>query len=269
MSLIDTHCHLKSFLENNTLQDVLLRARNAGVEKMITVGTSPEDWHCYQKLASSYNYIFFTVGLHPCYVDYDWRKHVASISEYWNDTIKPVSLGEIGLDYFRLPKDKAKKNEIIKNQHECFFAQLEIAKILDCPIVIHSRNAFDDCIRLIDLSGVDWQKVVFHCFSEGVDKLIQLKERGGRASFTGNITYDKNSHLCESVKVQGVDILMLETDSPYLSPEPNRKRMNEPSKIYDIFEFLVYLLDCESDELQNSIFRNSKEFYKLDISRRD
>ena len=266
MSLIDTHCHLKSFLENNTLQDVLLRARNAGVEKMITVGTSPEDWHCYQKLASSYNYIFFTVGLHPCYVDYDWRKHVASISEYWNDTIKPVSLGEIGLDYFRLPKDKAKKNEIIKNQHECFFAQLEIAKILDCPIVIHSRNAFDDCIRLIDLSGVDWQKVVFHCFSEGVDKLIQLKERGGRASFTGNITYDKNSHLCESVKVQGVDILMLETDSPYLSPEPNRKTVNEPSKIGQIFEFTSSLFDDDKNNLNDSIYHNSIKFFNLEIS---
>ena len=266
MSLIDTHCHLKSFLENNTLQELLLRARNAGVEKMITVGTSPEDWHCYQKLASSYNYIFFTVGLHPCYVDYDWRKHVASISEYWNDTIKPVSLGEIGLDYFRLPKDKAMKNEIIKYQHECFSAQLEIAKILDCPIVIHSRNSFDDCIRLIDLSGVDWQKVVFHCFSEGVDKLIQLKERGGRASFTGNITYDKNSYLCESVKVQGVDILMLETDSPYLSPEPNRKTINEPSKIGQIFEFTSSLFDDDKNNLKDSIYHNSIKFFNLEIS---
>ena len=266
MSLIDTHCHLKSFIENNTLYEVLERARSVGVESFITVGTNPEDWSCYQALSQSYKNIYYTAGLHPCYVDQNWRKQVEYIPAYWNHANPPVSFGEIGLDYFRLPKDKSKSNDIIKRQQDCLCAQLDMAKALDCPIIIHSRNSFEDCVKFIDQSGVDWQKVVFHCFSEGINQLMELIKRGGRASFTGNITYIQNSKVLEAIKAQGIETLMIETDSPYLSPEPNRKSINEPSRINDILEFISSLIDYDYDDLKDTVFYNSRRFYNLSMS---
>ena len=178
----------------------------------------------------------------------------------------PVSFGEIGLDYFRLPNDKSKSNDIIKRQQDCLCAQLDMAKALDCPIIIHSRNSFEDCVKFIDQSRVDWQKVVFHCFSEGINQLMELIKRGGRASFTGNITYIKNSKVLEAIKAQGIETLMIETDSPYLSPEPNRKSINEPSRIHDILEFISSLIDYDYDDLRDTVHCNSRRFYNLSMS---
>ena len=269
MSFIDTHCHLKSFLEKNILDEVLNRARSVGVDALITIGTNKSDWDCYQKLARKHKNIFFTVGLHPCYVDQNWRDNIDSIFEYWNTHDKPSAFGEIGLDYFHLPNDKSKASEIIKEQQQCFIAQLELAKSLNCSVVIHSRNSFDDCVKFIDRSGVDWQKVVFHCFSEGISEVTKLNQRKGRASFTGNVTYSKNPKMVEVIKAQGIDLLMLETDSPYLSPEPNRRSINEPYRINDIFEFISLHLDYKPNDLRDAIFRNATKFFKLNLSSND
>ena len=103
--------------------------------------------------------------------------------------------------------------KIIFWQKEALRKQLSIARKLDCPVIIHSRSAFDDCVREIDGSGVNWNKVVFHCFTEGVREISMLIERGGRASFTGIITFPKNEKLLEAVKYQGLEKLMIETDS--------------------------------------------------------
>lgn len=264
MSLIDTHCHLKFFEENKTLEHTLDRARNAGVTRLITVGTNQDDWLCYQSLAKLYHEIFFTIGLHPCYVDKNWPIYVDSIPDYWNHADKPVAFGEIGLDYFHLPKEKSMHYKIVKEQQRCFCKQLKLAKTLDCPIIVHSRESFADCVKFIDHCGVDWQKVVFHCFSEGVAEINEIIKRGGRASFTGNITYKKNFSLLEVVKSQGVEKLMLETDSPYLSPEPNRKSINEPFRAREIIQFISLLLGYENEELEKVVTRNSKEFFNLD-----
>ena len=138
-------------------------------------------------------------------------------------------------------------SEIIKEQQQCFIAQLELAKSLNCSVVIHSRNSFDDCVKFIDRSGVDWQKVVFHCFSEGISEVTKLNQRKGRASFTGNVTYSKNPKMVEVIKAQGIDLLMLETDSPYLSPEPNRRSINEPYRInkYEGFGCICFFIKTE------------------------
>jgi len=105
MSWLDTHCHLQSFLRNHELESVLERAQERGVEKMVTVGTSPEDWADYQQLAQSYpNQIYYSAGLHPGYVDENWHEKVQGLENFWKGMTMPVALGEIGLDYFRLPK---------------------------------------------------------------------------------------------------------------------------------------------------------------------
>ena len=263
MSLIDSHCHLKTFVQKNTLSNVLARAKTAGVEKYITVGTSIQDWDCYQSLARNNPDIFYSVGLHPCYVANDWPDDVEKILNYWDSQCKPVALGEIGLDYFHLPKDKNLSLENVIQQKQCFSRQLDLARVLDCPVIIHSRNSFNDCVYLIDQSGLEWEKVVFHCFSEGELQMKEISSRGGRASFTGNITYPGNDKILEAVKYQGVEKLILETDSPYLSPEPNRKSKNEPSRVKEILGFLESIFEDDCQQMEELIRMNTEEFFML------
>ena len=263
MSLIDSHCHLKTFVQKNTLGSVLARAKTAGVEKFITVGTNIKDWDCYQSLARNNPDIYYSVGLHPCYVASNWADDVEKILDYWDSESKPVALGEIGLDYFHLPKDKNLSLENVIQQKQCFSRQLDLARLLDCPVIIHSRNSFKDCVYLIDQSGLEWEKVVFHCFSEGELQMKEIFSRGGRASFTGNITYAGNDKILEAVKYQGVEKLILETDSPYLSPEPNRKSKNEPYRVNDILDFIRLSFEIDLAELEDIVWKNTQDFFGL------
>ena len=123
---------------------------------MVTVGTCPKDWKVYEKLAQEYTErVYYSVGLHPGYVDENWMDELLSIRNFWKNDHTPVALGEIGLDYFRLPKDRAEAEKTIYFQKEAFRSQLKIARDLDCPVIIHSRSAFNDCIAEVDQSGVD------------------------------------------------------------------------------------------------------------------
>ena len=263
MSLIDSHCHLQSFVQKKSLDGVLSKAKSAGVKKLITIGTSIDDWDCYQSLAQSKPNIFYSVGLHPCNVGNDWSKDIEKIPEYWNSVCQPVAFGEIGLDYFHLPKDKNLAEKKVNQQQQCFSRQLQLAKLLDIPTIIHSRNSFEDCVSLIDQSGLDWQKVVFHCFSNGKLQIQKLVDRGGRASFTGNITYAGNGQIVDAVRYQGIEKLMLETDSPYLCPEPYRKCKNEPFRIRELLVFLKSLFEEDLNLIENTIYSNTEKFFRL------
>ena len=261
MSWFDTHCHLQSFLKNHELESVLEHAQERGVEKMVTVGTSPEDWTDYQQLAQSYpNQIYYSAGLHPGYVDENWSENVKGLENFWKGMTKPVALGEIGLDYFRLPKNKSDAEKMIFWQKEAFRFQLKIARQFACPIIIHSRSAFDDCVQEIDEVGVDWEKVVFHCFTEGIKEISMLMERGGRASFTGILTFPKNKELLKAVQHQGFNKLMLETDSPYLAPVPYRGKKNQPAYLPEIGDFVKKLT---GNIVENYCWENAIKFYEI------
>src|SRR5690606_11313171 len=128
-------------------------ASEAGVERLVTVGTAPEDWAQYAELATEHPQIDFTVGLHPCSVEAGWETSVAQIDAFWVGATKPVALGEIGLDRFHLPKIETEAHAVFASQVAAFEAQLELAKRLECPVVIHSRGAFAECVEVIDRSG--------------------------------------------------------------------------------------------------------------------
>ena len=153
MEWIDSHCHLDGFLNKGILPDVLDRASASGVNQMIAIGTDLKDWEINYNLAAELNdRIAYTVGLHPCYVTEAWVKAVEQLEEYFSRPTLPVALGEIGLDYFHLPIDVKKNNALKVYQQSAFEVQLQIAKRQNCPIVIHSRNAFEDTISMIELS---------------------------------------------------------------------------------------------------------------------
>ena len=258
MGLIDTHTHLETFARHGVLPEALTRARQAGLEAMITIGTSPDDWGLYRGLAKENpGYVHFSAGLHPCAVDEGWEKAMEQLEDFWpaNDREssgglpRPVALGEIGLDRFHLPKNDVVEAEKIFGWQQAAFAEgLAMAKRLGCPIVVHSRGAFVECVEMIDGSGVDWSKVVFHCFTEGVAEMNELTQRGAWASFTGIVTYNSADNVRAAAKAQGLQRLMVETDAPYLTPMPHRGKPNEPAFLRHTADYCAREVFGVSDE---------------------
>ncbi|HEY3756364.1 MAG TPA: TatD family hydrolase [Opitutaceae bacterium] len=266
MLLIDSHCHLDGYARRGELAAVIERARAAGVGEMIAIGTDRDDWELNRQLARDHaGYVHYSVGLHPCNVGEDWESAAALIADYWrNDKDRPNALGECGLDRFHLPKDDAAAAaRVFDWQRLAFVRQLEIAKELNCPLVVHSRHAFPECVQLIDASGVNWQKVVFHCFSEGADEMAELNRRGGRGSFTGILTYKNADSVRAAAKVQGLERFMVETDAPFLAPMPHRGKPNEPGLMRHTAEYAAGLFGISLEALAERATANTREFFGL------
>ena len=264
--MIDTHTHLESFVRQNTLAGALARAKEAGLEAMITIGTSPDDWALYQGLAREHaGFVHYTVGLHPCAVEAEWAAAQAQVEAFWGGAgPRPVALGEIGLDRFHLPQDAVEAERILGWQRAAFTAGLALAKRLGCPVVVHSRGAFAECVELIDASGVDWTKVVFHCFTEGEAEMAQLARRGGFGSFTGVLTYKSADNVRAAAKAQGLARLMIETDAPYLTPMPHRGKPNEPAYVRHTAEFAAKeVFQVTVEELAAATTANARRFFGL------
>lgn len=269
MGLIDTHTHLESFFRRGTLPETLQRAQTAGVSELITIGTSPDDWTLYRGLArEASSTVHYTVGLHPCSVDAQWPEALAQLPAFWAPNagwVRPVALGEIGLDRFHLPKDPTEAAHLFAAQQAAFAAGLRLAKALNCPVVVHSRGAFRECVDMIDASGVDWTRVVFHCFTEGVPEMTELKERGGVGSFTGIITYKNADSIRAAAQFLGLGQLMLETDAPYLTPVPHRGKPNEPAFLQPTAEFTAAFLGVSLAELMARTTSNARRFFNLPL----
>ena len=262
--LIDTHCHLAKFTRNHTLAEVLTRAEDAEVSQLITVGTGKEDWSLYQQLAQDHpGRIHWTAGLHPCDVGEEWVEDMHLLSTFFTLDPLPCALGEIGLDHFHLPKYPDEVAEVKSRQAKAFRAQLEMALQFDCPIVVHSRNAFAECVAMIDEIGVNWERVVFHCFADGPEEIRQLMERGGRGSFTGIVTYKSAEAIREAARIQGLEHLMVETDAPYLTPEPHRGKPNEPGYVRHTAERLAEVLGIPFPDLAATTTANAKAFFGI------
>jgi TatD DNase family protein len=288
MDLIDTHTHLESFARRDELPAALSRAREASVAAMVTIGTDADDWSLYRDLAGKNpGVMHYTVGLHPCSVDAGWAGRVAQLGDFWgrasfpnepsgatgvftarseNSPYQPgpVALGEIGLDRFHLPKnDLVAAERIFAWQRAAFAEQLALARRLGCPVVVHSRGAFRECVEMIDTSGVDWRRVVFHCFTEGAAEMAELTRRGGFGSFTGVITYKSAEAVRAAALAQGLDRLMLETDAPYLTPMPHRGKPNEPAYLRHTAEFCAGLFGVGLERLAEATTRNATIFFGI------
>ena len=264
MNWIDSHCHLEGFLNKGTLPDIVKRSREAGVSHLVAIGTDPEDWKVNHELATKFlGEVHYTIGLHPNHVDSSWENCLSDLPSFSIQETKPAGIGEIGLDYFRLPKEEAKASPLKTSQRAAFRYQLALAKELDLPVVVHCRGAFSDCVAEIDDSGVDWGKVVFHCFADGPDEMRQLMERGGRGSFTGIVTFGNAENVRKAALLQGLEKLMLETDSPYLAPVPFRGKPNEPSFLPHIGVHLSKVFHESVESLAAITSRNALDFYCL------
>ena len=263
--LVDTHAHLDRFHRNGQLDAVLERARAAGVVQIVTVGTEPEAWELYRRLVPDLGgYVAYTVGLHPTSVDDGWEGAVAQLARYFEGSCPAVGLGEFGLDRFHLPKDDPlEADRIFARQLAAFRAQLELSKRVCGPLVVHARGAFAETVAEIDAAGVDWPRVVFHCFSEGEAEMLTLNARGGRGSFTGIITYKSAGAVRAALRIQGSERLLLETDAPYLPPEPHRGKTNEPALVALTAARAAQELGVPVDLLAAETTANARSFFGL------
>lgn len=282
MGLIDTHTHLDSFARRGELPAMLQRAGQAGLEGMVAIGTDTADWTLCRDLAREHKgMVHYTVGLHPCNVGADWVERVAQLAGFWGRAsrpdepsgnsarrddspyLRPVALGETGLDRFHLPKEPAEAEKVFGWQKAAFIEQLALAKRQACPLVVHSRGAFTECGAMIDAAGLDWSRVVFHCFTEGPQEMAELTKRGGYGSFTGVITYKNAEPVRAAALAQGLDRLMIETDAPYLTPIPHRGKPNEPAYLRQTAEFCAGLFGVSYERLAEVTTANAKRFFGL------
>ena len=233
MNLVDTHAHLTDGRFHDDLDAVVRRAAEAGVGTIITLATALEECEAVLKLAERFPNVFAAVGVHPHAAGTSPADVTGALAEYAKHP-KIVAIGEAGMDYHYLPGRMQQRPDLDAptkaSQRRVFAQQLELAARLDKPIVIHLRECTDDLLELVApfhgrLRGV------FHCFSEDSDVARRAVEMGFHISFSGMLTFKKNTALRETAAGVPADRVLVETDCPYMSPEPHRRERCEPALV--------------------------------------
>ena len=250
--MIDTHCHLTDPRLGSQLGEVLARAAAAGVGRMITIGTSLADAAAAVALCRGRQFLRCAVGVHP---NYSHEADLAELPRLRQLQAEPavVALGEMGLDYFHHYAPKAR-------QFEVFTFQLQLAAEVNRPVVIHCREAIDDCLAVMkDFPTV---RAVFHCFTGSPEEARKILDRGYLLGYTGAATFKKNDALREAVRVTPLDRLVVETDAPYLTPEPMRKqKTNEPALVVHVAEVVAREKGLSVAELDRVTTANAERFF--------
>jgi len=247
--VIDTHAHLDACAERPSA--LIRRARSAGVDRIVTVGTGIESCRAALELAELHEEVFAALGIDPHQAGDAEANRVDELRDL-ADHDRAVAVGETGLDYFR---DRAPR----ERQRRLFEAQLELAADLGKPVVIHTRDADADTADV--LAGFDGT-VVMHCFSSP-GLLETVLERGYYVSFAGNVTYPKASDLRAAAAQVPAELLLAETDSPYLAPQARRGRPNEPANVMLTLEELAKVRNVDAADLGAQIDANAAAAFSL------
>ena len=254
--LIDTHCHLTFPQVRDRLTDILERARKAHVDTVITVGTDLNDSQRCIDLAEHHAEAFCTVGIHP-HQAASAAPDAAQALTNLVDHPRVVAVGETGLDYhYDFSPQKA--------QQAIFHRQLDLAEQARLPVVIHCREAFDDTLAIL-AEHPHVPGVVFHCFTGSPEQAKAVLDRGWMLSMTGVVTFARSDELRTVASNVPDDRLMVETDAPYLSPEPVRKqRTNEPANMVHTGRLLAKVRGQSFADLARVTTANARNFFKLD-----
>ena len=265
MKYADTHAHLDTFANRGELEKIVERARLAGVEKIVGCSTKSDEWLLYERAAADFpGEVYWQIGIHPGEISENCEIALDSLGAFFASERPPVAIGEIGLDYYRPPADAEEFAAMRARQSEIFARQLELSNSFpDAKICVHARESLSDCVRLISEAGVDFSRVVFHCYSGTAKEILEINELGGRGSFTGIITYKNAGQMREAMRAQGIGKLMLETDCPYLAPVPLRGSVNEPSNIPVILRAAAEIFGVDEKYIADAAYENSVEFFGL------
>lgn len=265
--MIDVHCHLNFHAFEKDYDKVIKSAFEAGVTKIINVGTKIDSSRKAVELAKNYENLFAIVGIHPHHADKVEKRWEITLEELAKNAKKVVGIGEIGMDYFRY-----KSNDIVgpNLQKQVFIKQIEIAHKLKLPLQIHNRRAGKDILDillnhkfyLLNPPGM------FHCFAGSMDILKQALNLGFYIGFDGNITYSglapgENTDLKDLVKYTPLDRIVTETDSPYLAPLPHRGSRNVPSYAILTAKFIAKLKAIPFETIEAKTTENAIKLFAL------
>jgi TatD DNase family protein len=248
--VIDTHCHLDHC--DAPAAEVVERARAAGLIRLATVGTDGPSIERALAATREHDEVFAIVGRHPHNTSGFDDAAVEEIERFAADP-KVRAIGETGLDYYR---DHAPRDD----QRRAFEAQLELAGRLGLPVAIHTRAAEDDTFALLREHADRLPAVILHCFS-APDRLPECVQRGYFCSFAGNVTYPKATDLQQAAKEVPAELLLVETDSPYLSPQPVRGKPNEPANVVHTAGHLAELRGEDFAELERTVEANAARVF--------
>lgn len=254
--LIDTHTHLDDARYNDDREATIARAREAGVEAFVTIGCDLATTQAALKLATEHPFVYASIGVHPHEV-----KHIA---DSWYDEFrrlaqnqKVVAYGEIGLDYHY-------NHSSPKDQRDRFREQIQLARELKLPVIIHTREAQEDTITILKEEKASEVGGVFHCFSGDAWLAKDALDLGFYLSFSGILTFQNATVLREIAKNTPLDRVLIETDCPYLTPVPYRGTRNEPVYVTQVAKQLASIhSDLSLDEIAHRTTLNAKRLFKI------
>ena len=262
MNLIDSHCHIDGEAFDSDRDEVLERATEAGVVAMLTIGTGDphsDDFRKAVAVAEKYDNVYASVGVHPHdakLYDDTGEAHLIELAR----SEKVIAWGEIGLDFYydHSPRDV---------QREVFRRQIRSARDIELPIIIHSRDADDETVEILT-EECSWEgfRGIMHCFGGTPEMAIALMPLGFLISFAGNVTFKKAENLREAARVVPLEKLLVETDCPFLTPEPFRGKRNEPALVVHTAQFLADLYGVESEVLATQTTQNFLRFFDLKLN---
>ena len=256
MIFIDTHTHLFSPSFNEDRTDAVQRAINAGVDKLLLPNIDVDSISAMYDLCNQFpNNCFPMMGLHPGSVDENWERNLEVIKEHLF-TRNNLAVGEIGMDLYW---DKTFQDA----QAQAFRQQISWAKELKLPIVIHAREAFEEIFDIVDELNDDNLRGIFHCFTGTLEQAQKIQEYGGFMLGLGGVLTYKKSGLDEVVKDIPIDMIVLETDSPYLPPTPHRGKRNESAYLIHIAEKLADIKQMKLTEVADLTTANARQMFNL------
>jgi TatD DNase family protein len=254
-AMIDSHCHLTDPRLLNHLSGVLARAQAAGIDRMVTIGTSLEDAKQTVDLCHKLPNVRCAIGVHPNYSHEAQLEDLDGLRMLQADSAV-VALGEMGLDYHHNFAPRAR-------QQMFFEPQLQMAVETGKPVVIHCREACDDCLAI--MKNFPAVRAVFHCFTADAAEAKKVLDAGHLLGFTGAITFKKADALREAVALTPADRFLIETDAPYLTPEPMRKqKTNEPALVVHVAEMIARVKGWSVAEASRLATENTERFYGMD-----
>jgi TatD DNase family protein len=258
MDLIDSHAHIDSPQFADDRDSMLARARAAGVNSILAIGTGPGPGklNAAMPFAEAHDWIYTTVGIHPHEAKEVTPTHLESLARLASHP-KVIAWGEIGLDYHydHSPRDV---------QQRVFRQQMELAHAAKLPIIIHCRDAWSDCLDVLEK---DWRPTalggILHCFTSTIEDARRGLELGFMISFTGNLTYPKAQNIRDVAKALPSENILIETDSPYLAPQPVRGKRNEPAYVAEVAKALANVRDLGTEEIAAMTADNFRRFFHL------
>lgn len=250
MTIIDSHCHLDFPDFAETLDDVVMRARAAGVSRMVTISTRVAKGAAYQALAERFDDVYFTIGTHPHQAAEEAETDVEAVRRFARHP-KCVGIGEAGLDYHYAyaPQQVAER---------VFRAHIGLARELDLPLVIHAREADEDMARILrEEMGQGRFRALLHCFTSSRALAETGLELGLYLSFSGVITFKNSADLRAIARDAPLDRVLVETDAPYLAPTPHRGRRNEPAFVVETAKVLAEAKGVSFEEVSRATSANT------------